>query len=102
MAPSEPNVHEAVIRAAAGRTSSRASRPSRRRLTAEQSTLKNKIPSARSRSRSGRFQMLGVDRDATPDVVQKAFIQLAKVFGEAVPAYDERDFEFAEEVTAPG
>lgn len=50
-------------------------------LTAEQSSLKQKIIE-RAAQISGQdyFQMLGLDRDATPDQVQKAFFALAKVW----------------------
>jgi tetratricopeptide (TPR) repeat protein len=50
-------------------------------LTAEQSALKGKILE-RAAAISGQdyFQMLGLARDATPDMVQKAFFGLAKVW----------------------
>ncbi|AKU96723.1 PT repeat/DnaJ domain/tetratricopeptide repeat protein [Labilithrix luteola] len=74
------NVHEAVT--APPPVESSPSLPSEPApLTAEQSTLKNKILE-RAITISGQdyFQMLGVDRDATAEAVQKAFIQLAKVW----------------------
>ena len=50
-------------------------------LTAEQSSLKQKILE-RAAQISGQdyFQMLGLERDATPEVVQKTFFGLAKVW----------------------
>lgn len=77
--PSEPNVHEAVTAPPIESEPSLPAEPPP--LTAEQSTLKNKIlERAITISAQDYFQMLGVDRDATPEVVQKAFIQLAKVW----------------------
>jgi len=50
-------------------------------LTAEQSALKQKIVErAAAISAQDYFQMLGLDRDAQPDAVQKAFFALAKVW----------------------
>jgi len=50
-------------------------------LTAEQSSLKQKILDRAERiSGQDYFQMLGLDRDASPEAVQKAFINLAKVW----------------------
>jgi hypothetical protein len=59
-----------------------ASQPGQRTaLTAEQSTLKNKIlERAEQITSQDYFQMLGLDRDATGDQVQKAFFGLAKVW----------------------
>ena len=50
-------------------------------LTAEQAALKRKILE-RAAAISGQdyFQMLGLERDATPEMVQKAFFGLAKVW----------------------
>ena len=55
--------------------------PSSPNLTAEQSSLKQKILE-RAAAISGQdyFQMLGLERDATPEIVQKAFFGLAKVW----------------------
>ena len=56
-------------------------RASRRALTAEQSALKQKIlERAAQISAQDYFQMLGLERDATPEMVQKAFFGLAKVW----------------------
>ncbi len=50
-------------------------------LTAEQSGLKQKIlERAAQISAQDYFQMLGLERDATPEMVQKAFFGLAKVW----------------------
>lgn len=50
-------------------------------LTAEQSSLKQKIiERAAQISSQDYFQMLGLDRSATPEQVQKAFLGLAKVW----------------------
>lgn len=50
-------------------------------LTAEQSSLKQKIVErAAAISAQDYFQMLGLERDATPETVQKAFFALAKVW----------------------
>jgi hypothetical protein len=50
-------------------------------LTAEQNTLKNKILERSEQITSQNyFQMLGVERDATADQIQKAFFALAKVW----------------------
>lgn len=55
--------------------------PSASPLTAEQSSLKQKIiDRAVQISSQDYFQMLGLDRSATPDQVQKAFFALAKVW----------------------
>lgn len=57
-----------------------ASQPGRA-LTAEQSTLKNKIlERAEQITSQDYFQMLGLDRDASVEQVQKAFFGLAKVW----------------------
>lgn len=55
--------------------------PSVRPLTAEQNALKAKIME-RADQITGQnyFQMLGIDQDAMPDAVQKAFFGLAKVW----------------------
>jgi curved DNA-binding protein CbpA len=54
---------------------------SERPLTSEQRSLKQKILE-RANTITGQdyFQMLGVERDATPEAVQKAFFALAKVW----------------------
>ena len=50
-------------------------------LTSEQSSLKQKIlERAMQISSQDYFQMLGLERDATPEMVQKAFFGLAKVW----------------------
>ncbi|MBX3189148.1 MAG: DnaJ domain-containing protein [Labilithrix sp.] len=55
--------------------------PSSPSLTAEQSSLKQKIVErAAAISAQDYFQMLGLDRDAPPEAVQKAFFGLAKVW----------------------
>lgn len=55
--------------------------PSGRPLTAEQNALKQKIlERAESITSQDYFQMLGLDREATPDQVQKAFFGLAKIW----------------------
>jgi len=55
--------------------------PSTRPLTAEQNALKTKILERADQITSqDYFQMLGLDRDATPEQVQKAFFGLAKVW----------------------
>lgn len=55
--------------------------PSSRPLTAEQNALKTKILERADQITSqDYFQMLGLDRGATPEQVQKAFIGLAKVW----------------------
>ncbi len=55
--------------------------PSNRGLTAEQSSLKMKIlERAEQITSQDYFQMLGVERDATPEAIQKAFFGLAKVW----------------------
>lgn len=62
-------------------TSSNAASPSVRPLTAEQSALKAKILERAERITSqDYFQMLGVERDTSPEAVQKAFFGLAKVW----------------------
>ncbi|MBS2015360.1 MAG: DnaJ domain-containing protein [Deltaproteobacteria bacterium] len=65
---------------AAGAPSSQ-SIPAAAPLTAEQSSLKQKIVE-RAAQISGQdyFQMLGLDREATPEQVQKAFFNLAKIW----------------------
>lgn len=60
---------------------SSSSHPAASPLTAEQSSLKQKIiDRAVQISSQDYFQMLGLDRSATPDQVQKAFFALAKVW----------------------
>ena len=55
--------------------------PSSRQLTAEQNALKTKILERADQITSqDYFQMLGLERDATPEQVQKAFFGLAKVW----------------------
>ncbi len=55
--------------------------PAGRALTAEQNALKTKILERADQITSQNyFQMLGIDRDATSDTVQKAFFGLAKVW----------------------
>ena len=55
--------------------------PSSRPLTAEQNALKTKIlERAEQITSQDYFQMLGLERDATPEQVQKAFFALAKVW----------------------
>ena len=62
-------------------TSSAAPPPSTRPLTAEQNALKTKIlERAEQITSQDYFQMLGIERDAAPEAVQKAFIGLAKVW----------------------
>jgi tetratricopeptide (TPR) repeat protein len=57
------------------------SSPPSQQLTAEQSSLKQKIVErAFAISSQDYFQMLGLERDATPEQVQKAFFALAKVW----------------------
>jgi tetratricopeptide (TPR) repeat protein len=52
-----------------------------RQLTAEQNALKTKIlERAEQITSQNYFQMLGVEKDAPPDVCQKAFFALAKVW----------------------
>ncbi|MBX3259729.1 MAG: DnaJ domain-containing protein [Labilithrix sp.] len=54
---------------------------SSRQLTAEQNALKTKIlERAEQINAQDYFQMLGLERDAAPEAVQKAFIGLAKVW----------------------
>jgi len=58
-----------------------ASSPASQQLTAEQSSLKRKIVErAIEISAQDYFQMLGLERDATPEAVHKAFVALAKVW----------------------
>lgn len=55
--------------------------PASAQLTSEQSGLKQKIlERAAAISAQDYFQMLGLERDATPEAVQKAFFALAKVW----------------------
>ena len=55
--------------------------PSGRPLTAEQNALKTKILERADQITSQNyFQMLGIERDAGPELVQKAFFGLAKVW----------------------
>jgi tetratricopeptide (TPR) repeat protein len=55
--------------------------PAAQHLTSEQSGLKQKIlERAAAISAQDYFQMLGLERDATPEAVQKAFFGLAKVW----------------------
>jgi hypothetical protein len=57
------------------------SQPAPAHLTSEQSGLKQKIlERAAAISAQDYFQMLGLERDATPEAVQKAFFALAKVW----------------------
>ncbi len=54
---------------------------STRELTVEQNALKGKIlERAEAITGQNYFQMLGVDEDATPEMIQKQFIQLAKLW----------------------
>ena len=56
-------------------------RQAQQNLTSEQSSLKQKIlERAAQISSQDYFQMLGLERDATPEAVQKAFFGLAKVW----------------------
>jgi hypothetical protein len=58
-----------------------ADEPTAPALTVEQNALKTKIlERAELINSQDYFQMLGLDRDATPEAVQKAFIALAKVW----------------------
>jgi hypothetical protein len=78
--PSDPNAAMAGGSPSSGSIpAAPASQPSN--LTAEQSTLKNKILE-RAVQITGQdyFQMLGLERDASGDQVQKAFFGLAKVW----------------------
>jgi tetratricopeptide (TPR) repeat protein len=55
--------------------------PPQQQLTAEQASVKEKIlERAAQISSQDYFQMLGLERDATPELVQKAFFGLAKVW----------------------
>lgn len=79
--PAAAKVPSVEVPAAAPATVSDAPPASGKPLTAEQNALKQKILE-RAESITGQdyFQMLGVDRDATTEQIQKAFFGLAKVW----------------------
>jgi curved DNA-binding protein CbpA len=81
--PSAPNVPQVAPtpEQAPAAAASVAPPPSQRPLTAEQNALKTKIlERAEQITSQDYFQMLGLERDASVEAVQKAFIGLAKVW----------------------
>ncbi|MBX3207274.1 MAG: DnaJ domain-containing protein [Labilithrix sp.] len=78
---SVPQIVSASEHPASSGSMSVAPPPSSRQLTAEQNALKTKILERADQITSqDYFQMLGLERDAAPEAVQRAFIGLAKVW----------------------
>ena len=79
--PAAANVPQGIAVSEAPPSGSIPAPPSSRPLTAEQNALKTKIlERAEQITSQDYFQMLGLERDATPEQVQKAFFGLAKVW----------------------
>ena len=78
---SVPQIASTIEPPASSSSMSVAPPSSSRQLTAEQNALKTKIlERAEQINAQDYFQMLGLERDAAPEAVQKAFIGLAKVW----------------------
>lgn len=81
IAPPPPPSSQPLPAPAASAPAIPAASPSTRELTVEQNSLKGKIlERAENITGQNYFQMLGVDESATPEMIQKQFIQLAKVW----------------------
>lgn len=79
--PAPPPSSSSIAAPPPSQPPSSSNHPAASPLTAEQSSLKQKIMERAAQiSSQDYFQMLGLDRAATPDQVQKAFFALAKVW----------------------